>query len=358
MRVLHIETGRHLYGGALQVHYLMRGLKEKGIDNLLACPSGSEIAAAEKFAEVFELPMAGDLDLRFPVALLQLVRRCRPDLVHVHSRRGADWWGGLVARRCGVKSLITRRVDNPESRWLAGLKYRPYDRVIAISEGIRKVLGDAGVPPRVMGCIHSAVDVATYDRPCDDPWFRREFALSPEDRVVGVVAQLIPRKGHRYLLDAAPAILKGCPETRFLFLGRGPLRERLEAMCRERGLLSKVIFAGFRNDLHRILPCLDLLVHPATMEGLGVSLLQASVARLPIVAGRAGGIPEIVEEGINGFLIPPGNTALLATRVVQILQDQGLSMRLGERGRQMVEQKFSVSAMVEAYHEIYKMILG
>src|SRR5262245_60034547 len=133
MRIAHIEAGRHLYGGAAQVRYLLDGLTGRGVENLLLCPSGSELGAAAPAAYVLELPMRGELDAALPLRLARALRGWQPDLVHVHSRRGADLYGGLAAALAGVPAVLTRRVDAPEPAWLGRWKYRPYRAVIALS---------------------------------------------------------------------------------------------------------------------------------------------------------------------------------------------------------------------------------
>lgn len=359
MKVMHIETGRHLYGGALQVCYLMEGLAQRGIENLLVCTQGSRIAReAAGYATVCELPMKGELDLLFPFRLLRLIRKHRPDVVQVHSRRGADLWSGIVARLAQVPSILTRRVDNREWPLFARFKYGTYNRVISISEGIRQVLLSEGVAPDEVRCIHSVVKVEQYQETRDRSWFAGQFGVPATAPVIGVIAQLIPRKGHRYLLEVMPPLLARFPELQVVLFGQGPLREELEAYVTERGLGGAVHFAGFRNDMPRILPCLDLVVHPALMEGLGVSLLQAAAAGLPIVGARAGGIPEIVHHGENGYLVEPGNTKQLYNAVSELLIQTELRREFGAAGRNLVERDFSVGTMVERYNLLYKEIVG
>jgi glycosyltransferase involved in cell wall biosynthesis len=359
MKVLHIEAGMHLYGGALQVVYLLRGLHGVGVTNLLACPQGSAIgAAAAPVAEVHPLVMRGDLDPRFGWQMVRLIRRTRPDLVHVHSRRGADLWGPLAARLAGARAIITRRVDNPEPVWLARFRYGAFERVVTISEGIRQVLLAEGVPRNKVVCVHSAVDVAAYRPGGDRAWFRREFALAEDETAVAVIAQLIPRKGHQVLIDALPEVLAAVSRTRVLFFGQGPLREALEAQCAERGVAQHVVFAGFRADLERILPCLDLIVHPAFMEGLGVSLLQAAACGVAIVAARAGGIPEVVRHGESGLLVEPGDGGALAGAILALLQDPERRQALGRGGRALVERCFSLESMVAGNLQVYRNLLN
>jgi glycosyltransferase involved in cell wall biosynthesis len=360
VRVLHVETGRNLYGGALQVLYLIRGLAERGIENTLVCPTGSRIAdeAQDTADKVCDVRMAGDLDLRFIFTLMGIIRRERPDIVHLHSRRGADVLGGIAARLCGARTILSRRVDNPEGRLAVALKYRLYHRIITISEGIRDVLLTEGVPTGKVMCVHSAVELENHRLPCEHVWFRGEFGLPEGYRVVGAAAQFIRRKGHRFLLEAVPRILRFFPKTRFLLFGKGPLEEELRELCRSLGIQEHVIFAGFRDDLARALPCLDVLVHPAEMEGLGVVLLQAAASRLPVVAAAAGGIPEIVRSGVNGILVPPRDPGAIADAVVKVLNNQGMARSMGEAGRRIVEEEFSTAAMAEGNLGVYRDVVG
>ncbi len=359
MKILHIEGGRNLYGGALQVLYLVEGLRARGVENLLACRSGSDLArAAAPFAEVHGMRMAGDLDVLLIPRLYRLIRAAQPDLVHIHSRIGADVMGGIAARLAEVPIVHSRRQDNPESRWAVALKYRLYDRVIAISEGIGRVLLSEGLPTEKLRCIRSAVDARPFQHSCDEAWFRAEFRLPEDSRVMGIVAQLIPRKGHRFLLQAMPELRREFPELHLIIFGKGAAEADIREAIRSQGLERCVQLAGFRDDLPRILPCLDLLVHPALMEGLGVSLLQAASAGVPIVATQVGGIPEAVRDGLNGLLVPPGNVEALGQAIARILRDTELARRLGESGRELVAREFSVDGMVEGNLRVYRELLA
>ena len=354
LRIMHIEMGRHMYGGALQVLYLMRGLDKEGYHNVLACTKESAIAkSASEFGKIYELPVLGEADPRHLLWFLKIIRKERPHIVHVHSRRGADLWGGVAARLTNTKAIITRRVDNPEIPLLARTKYSLFEKVITISEGIKRILLLEGIPSEKIVCIHSAVDVEKYSGPCNRSWFCREFSIPPDHKTVGMIAQFIPRKGHRYLVEIIPEILALYHKVHFIFFGKGPLREHIERLCIDKGIRNNVVFPGFRDDLHRILPCLDILVHPATMEGLGVSLLEGSAAGIPIVAFSAGGIPEVVIHNKNGFLVTPGDTEHLAHAIIDILKDPSLARRLGASGNKLVREFFSIDRMASSYMEIY-----
>jgi glycosyltransferase involved in cell wall biosynthesis len=348
-----------MYGGGLQVLLLVEGLQRRGVDNLLVVSRGSEVEAEalRRGLPVRGVPIAGEADLLLPVRVRRAVRSFRPDLVHLHSRRGADTLGAVGARWSGVPVVLTRRVDNPVPRWLASPKYRLPRRVIAISEAIRTILLEQGVPAEKLRCVRSALEAGPYLQPCGREGFLQEFGLEPQDHVVGMVAQFIPRKGHDVLLQAVPTILGTHPRARFLLFGRGPLASDIAGQVSAAGLGDAIRMPGFRNDLPRVLPCLDLLVHPATMEGLGIALLQASASGIPVVASATGGIPEAVVHQETGLLVPPGDPQALAEAVSLLLNRPELAREMGARGRQRVVEEFSVDRMVEGNLAVYREIL-
>ncbi len=367
MIVVHVEAGTHLYGGAVQVLQLLRGLRAMGTPgdrHILVCPAGSAIAAAAQdiAAKVYAIPMSGDADIRMRARVRRVLRAEHADLVHVHSRRGADIWAGLAAKREAVPAILSRRVDNPEKRWLVKFKYGLYRRVITISQGIRQVLIEqAGVAQEKIVCVPSAVDTERFQPAAaaeQRAWFVREFGLREGELAVGMLAQFIERKGHRVLIEALPSVLQRAPNTRILLFGQGPLAEEMRRLCAERGLSERVLFAGFRTDMEKILPSLDLVVHPALMEGLGVSLLEAAACAVPIIASDAGGMPEIVRDGITGRLIPPGDKQALGSAMIELLSNADLRRRCGAAGRQLVEAEFSLPAMVAGNYRVYQEVLG
>jgi glycosyltransferase involved in cell wall biosynthesis len=359
VRILHVEGGRHLYGGSYQVLHLLRGLAARGHANLLACPAGCALAeAAAPVARVYGLPMRGDLDLPMVMRLRRLIRASRPDLVHLHSRIGADVMGGIAARLSGVPVIHTRRVDNPEPRWMVALKYRLFDRVVVISEGIRDVLLSEGLPAEKLRVVRSAVDSATYTRPCARASIAARLGVPEDALLIGIVAQLIQRKGHADLIEALPPLMDQYPSLQALFFGKGPLADALEGQIARKGLNGRVRLLGFRDDLADVMPCLDLLVHPARMEGLGVSLLQAASAGVPIIASRVGGIPEAVRDGENGLLVPPGDIAALRAAIGTLLADPVRRRVLGAGGQALMAREFSIDAMVEGNLAVYRELSG
>lgn len=356
MSVVHVETGRHLYGGALQVLYLAQGLQERGIKSVLMVPRGSEVAAAgrDRWLRVEEFPFRGEADV---VALARMAARFRQadvELVHLHSRRGADTLGAVAATIARVPVVVTRRVDNREAEWIVGAKYGLYRRVVAISAAVREVLVDQGVPRDKIALVRSAVEAGDWVHPVARRETDAEFGLVPGEPAGAMVAQFIPRKGHWVLVDAL-AILKrrGMTPSVVLF-GRGPMGEDVAELAEVAGVVNQIRFAGFRTDLHKWLGSFDFCVHPPLREGLGVAVLQAGAAGLPVVGTRAGGIPEIIEDGRTGLLCPPGDAGALATALASILSDPAAARAMGGRARERIESRFSVDAMVDGNLEVYR----
>lgn len=361
MRTVHLETGRHLYGGGAQVLYLVEGLMARGEDPLLVTAEGSGIAteAAARGLPLETLPLSGEGDLAFIHRFRALLRRAAPDLVHLHSRRGADTLGLAAARWAGIPVILSRRVDNPEPGWLARVKYGRCRRVVAISDEIRRVLLSQGVAEDLVVTVRSAVDPAGIPHQCLDRAAFLSGLNFPEDaRVTGMAAQFIRRKGHHVLLEAVPQVLEAVPRSRFVLFGRGPLEEDVRQAISDAGLQDHVRLAGFRQDLPHLLPCLDLLVHPAFAEGLGVALLEAGAAGIPVVGTRAGGIPEVVVHGRTGLLVAPGDAGELAEALTELLGDPDRCEAMGREARRFVQEERSVGAMVEGNLAVYRDVLS
>lgn len=355
-RVLHLEAGRHLYGGARQVAYLIEGLARAGLDNVLVCRPDSALARADLPARLAPLPLHGDVDPLLPLRLARLLRGERADLLHVHSRRGADLYGGLAAGLAGVPAVLSRRVDHPERRLGRALKYSRYRRIVAISAEIGRVLLAQGVPPGRVQVVPSAVPVpAVVDRAAARRQLTTRYDLPADAPVVAMAAQFIPRKGHAVLLAALPQMFAAVPQARVLLFGQGPLQARIAEQA-ARDFDGRVLSPGFEPALATLLPGLDLLVHPALAEGLGVILLQAGAAGVPAVATAAGGMPEVVRDGQTGLLVPPGDADALAAALIRLLREAPLRRRLGEAARRHVQAHFSIEAMVAGNLAVYESV--
>jgi len=360
MKIVHVETGRHFYGGAQQVIWLIKGLAARGIENLLVCPPDSDIDNVARSASipVQNLHCFGDPDLRFAWRLRKLVQRDTPDVVHCHSRRGADFLGGQALTLTGVPAVLSRRVDHPESGLLARWRFRPFRKVIAISGHIAAVLEDGGLDPERLITIRSAVDIGSINATPDCDAFRKEFEIDEGDFVIAMIAQFIPRKGHRFLFDVIPNLRDGYPNIRVLLFGSGPLEAELRALAMTMNLHGTLQFAGFREDLDDYLACIDLLVHPALQEGLGVAMLKAAAAGVAVLAFDTAGAQEAVVHGKTGALVAPEDVATLQKAIALLIDETEMRVEFGEAGRQRMKDEFSVETMVERHIELYESVIN
>lgn len=369
-----------MLGGANQVCRLVRGLRERGVANVLVCPPG-DIAEARirgfSFTAGFAgqgevawarpggdgttvLPMGGDLDFGLARRLRAVFSSVRPDIVHVHSRRGADLFAGRACLAEGLPAVLTRRVDHPEPAFWARFKYRPYRMIVAISRAVEAELtGRAALERARVRRIPSAVNPHEFlpDRTARAR-LRAEFTLPEDAFVAAVSAQLIGRKGHDVLLACLPELVQRHPQLRVVCFGDGPLKRRLRRMIVALGLGRHVQLAGFRRDLSSLLPGVDVLVHPARREGLGVALLEAMSSGVPVVASAVGGIVDVVEPGVEGLLVPPDNARELGAALERIIGDARLRKRMGLAGRSRVQRDFSVGLMAERYLDLYREVLA
>ncbi len=359
MNVLHIELGGSVYGGGAQTAYLLNGLASSKDRHALICDAESGLAGQIKntHATVHAISCAGDADPRTLLTLFSIIRKQRPDLVHIHSRRG-EFLSACASSFQGIRVVLSRRVDNPPNRIDATLKNGVYSKIIAISAAVKSILESHGIQKEKICLIPDGVDTAAYaPAKGTSGTLRRELGIPEHAVIAGVIAQLIERKGHHVLIEALSKIGAPPDELRVLFFGRGTLEKSLRRMVRDRGLDRSIIFCGFRSNLNQLIPQLDLLIHPALSEGLGVALLEASACAVPIIASRVGGIPEIVEDGETGLLAAPGNAAELAGKLRQLINSPIERGRLGIAGRRRVLEHFSTDQMIAKHERLYRSLI-
>jgi glycosyltransferase involved in cell wall biosynthesis len=358
---LHVDTARTWRGGQNQVLLTVNGLRSIGERAaLVAHPDGELRRRAAEGLELIPMAPRTEMDLTAAWRFSRVIKRLAPDVIHAHDPHGVAMaslalsLGSSTAQGRAPRLVASRRVDfhlkgNSFSRW----KYRQVDAFIAASEAIRQMLVADGVPAERSVTVHEGIDV---DHVIAAPPVNvhEAFWLPHQAPVVGNVAALVPHKGQRYLVDAAHLVVQTVPDARFIILGEGELREHLVKQVHEHHLEKHVLLPGFRTDVLGCIKGFDLFVMSSVTEGLGTSLLDAMACGRPIVATRAGGIPEIVEDGVNGALVPPRDAASLAAAIVRALNDEGWRRRMGEAGLARVRERFTVDRMVEQTAAVYR----
>jgi glycosyltransferase involved in cell wall biosynthesis len=287
------------------------------------------------------------------------LRRVGADVLCCHGYK-ANLVGRAAARRAGVPAVAVSRGWTGE-----GLKVRLYealdrwhlrwmDHVVCVSEAQAGRVRRCGVRPGRVSVIHNAVDPERFTDP--DPRYQAKllrYFRQPRARVVGAAGRLSPEKGFDVLVAAAQRVAKRDPSVGFILFGTGACRPRLQRQIQAAGLAATFVLAGFRADLDRFLPHLDLLVLPSFTEGLPNVVLEACAAGIPVVATAVGGTPEVVEDGVSGHLVPPGDPEALALQIGAALGSGEKLEEMGCHGRQRVLEHFSFPAQARRYAELF-----
>jgi glycosyltransferase involved in cell wall biosynthesis len=374
VRVLHVIT-RLVHGGAQENTLLtvQRLDTSRYAATLASGPTfGSEgslessIPASLPFVRIPELvrdphPAKDALALG---RLYLLMRRHRFHIVHTHTTK-AGLLGRLAARLAGVPIVIhtphghafhgyigeagsgaLKRVE----RWLA----RHTDRIVCLTEAERQDHIRLGIgPPEQFEVIHSGVDIERFKRtPGDGARKRHELGLPEHGPLVGCVARLVPVKGVDHLLEAVPGIRAAIPQAVVVFIGDGPLRPIMEARAAALGLNGAVVFLGLRKDVPDILPLFDVVVLPSLNEGMGRAAVEAMASGKPVVGSRVGGIQDLVADGQNGLLVPPGDPPALAGAVIRCLKDPASAAVMGSMGKAAADG-YSIETMIAKIEQLY-----
>jgi glycosyltransferase involved in cell wall biosynthesis len=288
----------------------------------------------------------------------------RPDVVHNHMFRG-EMLGTKAALALGeaghrrpyvVSTVHSSRVRSAEDRALLRALTPSMDHLIAVSNAIEHKLADEGRiipggPP--VSLIYNGVDLDRYDHqePCCT--LRDEYGMEPGSQIVGVVARLEPEKGHQTLLAAWPGVLRRVPDAYLLIVGEGSLRDSLEAQARSLRIAHRVVFTGRRDDVPAVTAALDVAVLPSHREAQGLTILEAMALSRPVVASDVGGIPEMIEDGVTGLLVPANEHDALAAAIVRLLTDHPFADMIAKAGHDLVHDRFCVQLMVQAIESIY-----
>lgn len=354
IKVLHIDPEKAWGGGEYQVLGLMTSLSARGHENHLLChPRGALHRAAEARGIVtFPIKVSNDVDFRPVWSLRRLIRREGYDIVHFHTKRAHALSLLLGRARPALRYVATRRMDYPVKRsWYTRRLYNEIaDGVIAISHKIAAVLAAGGVHSEKIRVIHSGIDPAPFQR-------ARAQGAQSAGPVVGTVAVLEERKGHRFLLEAAALLKAQGYRLRYRLAGDGSQRDFLEKRARELGLAEEVTFLGFVRDVPGFLSMIDIFVLPSLYEGLGIAVLEAMAAGTPVVASRTGGIPELVADQVTGLLVPPQDSQALARAIAHLMSQSGMRQRMGANGRDKVIKDFTVERMARKNEDFYYELL-
>lgn len=359
MKILHTESSLGWGGQENRTLNEALALRARGFDFAFLVQPGARLGerAEEAGFRVHRVPMGRGLALGSLIALRRVIASERPDIVNTHS--GRDTLLAMLAARSlwnRPRLLRTRHLILPPTH-LSTYTWLP-DHVVTVSEAVRADLLRRGVPAGHVTAVPSAVDLARFDPARVQSRLREELGLSPDALLVGTVAILRNRKGHRDLLDAIPRVLAEASEVHFVIAGDGPQEANLRRIIAERGLRARVHLLGLRRDVPEVLAALDIFVLPTHQEALGTAFLEAQAMGVPVIGTRVGGVPETVDEGRTGLLVPPHAPEALAAAILDLIKNVERRRAMATAARAWVSQRFGIEAMADGMEHVYRRLVG
>ena len=360
MNILHVSTPTSWRGGEQQVAYLAIALKALGIAQTVLCPENSILAARMKAADiqVQTFPSRGVLDIKQAKRIASLCKEEKMDIVHCHDSHAhsAAVIAATFFNNMFTPIIVSRRVDFPVSgNFLSKWKYNhpAIKRILCVSEMIKTITAPALKDSSKLAVVYSGIDLSRYDGSENDRKLISELNLLTNTILVGNISALADHKDYPTFLATAAAVCSERNDIHFIIAGKGPEEQKIKAILKDLNLGNKVHLIGFREDVVQVMQSLDVFLITSATEGLGTIILDAFAAGVPVVATRAGGIPEMVEDGMTGLLANTGDVNELKKAVLRILNDPSLKMKLVENAKARV-QDFSYQATAQRTLEIYK----
>jgi len=356
--VLHTESSGGHGGQEIRTLAEARWLLGHGWKALIACQPYSPLFAEAKAAGIPVEPvrMRGTTDLGAVLRLRRLIRERGVSLVHTHSSVDS-WLAAVAAKSLGRPVVRTRHVSIPIRRRRA-LVYRLADRIITSGESVRSIVIAAGIAPERVVTISAGVDADRFHSGVSGKAVRGELGLGAAP-VVGLVANVRGSKGHNVFLEAARTVLASAPGARFLIVGDGVGFDEVSQRVRDMGLDASVRLTGFRRDIPQIMAALDVLVLPSVRsEAIPQVIPQALAVGTPVVASTVGGSPELIRDGENGRLVPPGDARALAEAILALLREPERARAMARAGQAMVRARYTIDATMARTTAVYRELVG
>lgn len=357
LRIAHIDTESDWRGGERQMVFLMNGLRQRGHTCIPVVKRNSYLASQlkQKGEKVIELASFGEWDVLSARRLQSRLQEESIDIVHAHTAHGVAL-AALATLKTSIPFVLTRRVDFPLgtnvfSRW----KYRRAHGIMAISENVRRILIEGGIPDEKIRVVPSGVDFEKYKNL--RPVSREELKCSKDAIVIGQVAALAAHKDQTTLIKAVSLLKPQFPRVELVLVGDGPEHGKLERLVQALGLSSSVKFLGFQKDPLRYMAGFDIFCLSSKEEGLGTSLLDAMAMGVPVVGTKAGGIPELIEHRVTGYLARAQDPDHLARTLAAALKEaKEIRDKMRDRAMRKTFQ-FDFSQTVAKTEMVYENIL-
>lgn len=361
LKIAHIDTQLTWRGGERQALELIKGLNARNQINVLFCKPDCDLSsrAEEAGISVIHLPLRGEWDVLSALKIRSFIKQNEIDIVHAHTSHAHMI--GLMAVK-GIRScrfVVSRRVDFHLNNFLSRkIKYGPgVDRIITVSDAIKRILLEDGIDSKRVVTVRSGFVTGEFSSSSGSDDIRERYGI-PEDAVVIVtVAALAPHKALHDLIKAAHRVLKKHSNVYFLIAGEGELKDSLEKNISSLKLEKSVILLGFIKDIASVYKAAAIFAMSSREEGLCTSILDAMYFGLPIVATSAGGIPELVQDGVNGLIVPVGDHVQFADKLSLLIESQDRRVKMGARSREILEQN-KIEQTIEKTLLVYRSLFS
>ena len=349
--ILHISTPKSWRGGEQQLAYLYEELKEKGLTQYILCRKNSALAqnGKSKGWNIIECRKTIAVDPFFARKVKLVCNQKKIDIIHAHDSHAHSFAvisASLFSNKTPI--VVSRRVDFPISKTsIKKYNHANIKRILCVSDAIKKITEPDIENKSVLKTIHSGIDLSKFSLSGKrSKKLRNEFNISDNIPLIGNVAAIAPHKDYYTFINTAEELLKRNIKAKFFIIGTGPMEEEIKFFCTQKKINDHIIFTGFRTDIHEILPELDIFLITSETEGLGTSIIDAFACKVPVVATRAGGIPEIVKHEKSGLLAEVKDTKELANHVERILNGSIDKAKIIAE-QQEILKKFSKSVTAE-----------
>ncbi len=355
LRIVHSEAATSFGGQEQYIYQMMTAMRERGHHLEAICQPHAVLAQRlrDDGFTVHALLMDGPANfMKGVVRLRKVLREGRFDVLNTHSRRDTIL-AGTAGRLAGTPLIVRTRHLAKRVGSLLSYTVIPH-RVTTASNFVRNHLVERGVPSSHVATVYPVVNLQPWDQPST---LRDELKLAQNDIVVGCVAVMRAKKGHRALVDAMEPLIRSRPNLHLVFVGGGsPVFEEVQAHVAEKGLGKRIHLLGRRNDVPNLLAGFDLFALATEQEASGTVFVEAAAAGLPVVGTDVDGVPEMMENGVTGLLVPLHDQKALTEALRTLVDDPGLRRRMGAAGKRRVleEGRFTPQAMVQSVESCYE----
>lgn len=369
LSILFIIDGVEFGGGERVFLQLVAGLTRRFNIFVAATPGGKfEDSIIKLEHRFFPVDMTRQFSLQTILQIKNIIQNHKIDLVHSQGSR-ADFYARIAGRMAGKSRnlcTIAMPVEGFDLGYFRKKIYRSLDciteryvnRFIVVSDSLKKFLVEKRrIPESRIIRIYNGIELQQFNTITETINPRKEFGVPNNVPLVGAVGRMVWQKGFEFLVKAVPEVVVSIPNAKFLIVGDGPLREKLEALSKELRVRDKIIFAGFKSDIKEVLSAIDMLVVPSLLEGFPMITLEAMAMAKPIIATNIAGTTEQITNCNNGVLVLPGDPDALAKAVIEVYNDKEFAKKIGLAARKKVEENFSVEKMISETEKIYMSLL-